>query len=549
MPDETPDLHGAFPRLSEAHLTQLEAQGERRRVAQGDVLFREGDTGYDFYVVLDGLIAIIASHGHEDERAFAVHGPGRFLGELGLLSGQAAFFTAVAATDAQVLAVPVQRIRDLVARDEGLGDLLLRAYLMRRDMLIEFGAGFRIVGASRSADVRRLREFAARNRLPHTWIPHERTDPIVLWGEKVLHNPSNGELAAAIGLRDRTCAVPDGDLIIVGAGPAGLAASVYGSSEGLNTLCVDAIATGGQAATSSRIENYLGFPSGLSGGELAERARIQAEKFGARIMVPAEVTALERRDERYVVTLDDGAELSAPTVVIASGVRYRRLDVPKLMQFESTCVYYAATRMEAQLCVSEPVAVVGGGNSAGQAAVFLSQRASTVHLIVRDELGRDMSQYLVDRLRDTPSVEIHEHTEIMELEGDELLEAVIVADTLTGERRRLAVRHLFIFIGAEPHTDWLGDLVALDDEGYVLTGRDVGATRDGHDPLMLETSLPGVFAAGDVRHRAIKRVASAVGEGSMAVRMVHEHLTATGSEPQAATPVPAPAPAKAKASA
>jgi thioredoxin reductase (NADPH) len=538
MPDETPDLHGAFPRLSQAHLAQLEARGEHRRLRRDDVLFNEGDSDYDFYVVLDGYIAIVAGHGHEDERTFAVHGPGRFLGELGLLNGQAAFFTAVAATDAEVLAVPVRRIRELVAQDESLGDLLLRAYLTRRDMLIEWGAGFRIIGASRSPDVRRLREFAARNRLPHTWVPHQRTDPIVLWGDTVLENPSNAELAAVIGLRVRACAAPDGDLVIVGAGPAGLAASVYGSSEGLSTLCVDAIATGGQAATSSRIENYLGFPSGLSGGELAERARIQAEKFGARIMVPAEVKGLERRDDRYVVTLDDGSELSAATVVIASGVRYRKLDVPKLMQFEATCVYYAATRMEAQMCVSEPVAVVGGGNSAGQAAVFLAQRASKVHLLVRDKLGGEMSRYLVDQLLDNPSVEIHEHTEVKELEGDELLEAVVVADVLTGERRRLEVRHLFIFIGAEPHTSWLGDMVALDDEGYVLTGRDLGPTMDGHEPLMLETSLPGVFAAGDVRHRAIKRVASAVGEGSMAVRMVHEHLTASGGGPHAATAVP-----------
>ncbi|MCW3014126.1 MAG: cyclic nucleotide-binding protein [Solirubrobacterales bacterium] len=547
MLEETPDLRGAYPRLGPAQLTQLEARGERRHVAEGDVLFREGDDHYDFYVVLEGLIAIVAGYGHDDERTFAIHGPGRFLGELGLLNGQAAFFTAVAVQDGEVLVVPVNVIRALVARDEALGELVLRAYLLRRDMLIGFGAGFRIIGSGRSAEVRRLREFAARNRLPHRWIPHERPDPIVLWADQVLENPSPAELAEVIGVHKREFADRDCGLLVVGAGPAGLAASVYGASEGLETICLEAVAAGGQAGTSSRIENYLGFPSGLSGGELAERARIQAEKFGAKITVPAEGTGLEHRDGRYVVMLEDGTELSASAIVIATGVHYRKLAVPDLELFEPSCVYYAATRTEAQLCVSDPVAIVGGGNSAGQAAVFLARSAAKVHLLVRDELGRDMSKYLVDQLAAIPNVEIHEHTEVRELEGHEQLDAIVVEDNRTGERRRLEVRYLFVFIGAEPHTGWLGGAVTLDDDGYVLTGRDVGATRDGHDPMMLETSLPGVFAAGDVRHGAIKRVASGVGEGAMAVRMVHEHIAATGDDSPPALPLVG-GPSRAKAS-
>jgi thioredoxin reductase (NADPH) len=544
---ETPDRYGAFPRLSDAQIETLARHGERQRVEPGEVLFREGDKRYDFFVVLDGKVMVVSGYGGE-ERMIAVHGPRRFLGELSLLTGQAAFFTAVVREPGEVLVVPVERLRALVTQDTVLGDIVLRAYLLRREMLIGLGAGFQIVGSRFSPDSRSLREFAARNRLPHRWIDLEEDEaaeallngldvapeetPVVIWrGNQVLRNPSNEELAQMIGLRARSVAEDVCDLLVVGAGPAGLAAAVYGASEGLGTVALDAVATGGQAGTSPRIENYLGFPSGISGAELADRAEIQAEKFGARISVPAEATALDERDGYYVVRFDDGSEATARTVLITTGARYRKLDVPRLEELEGTCVYYAATMMEAHLCRGDPVAVVGGGNSAGQATLFLAQHTTKVTLLIRHEdLGRDMSRYLADRIERSPKVEVLRTTEVRELVGDRALEALVVENNQTGERRRIEARELFVFIGAKPHTGWLGDKLALDDRGFVLTGRAVrpaenGEGQDaGHEPYLLETSLPGVFAAGDVRSGSIKRVASAVGEGAMAIRLVHARL-------------------------
>jgi thioredoxin reductase (NADPH) len=544
---ETPDRYGAFPRLSDAQIETLARHGERQRVEPGEVLFREGDKRYDFFVVLDGKVMVVSGYGGE-ERMIAVHGPRRFLGELSLLTGQAAFFTAVVREPGEVLVVPVERLRALVTQDTVLGDIVLRAYLLRREMLIGLGAGFQIVGSRFSPDSRSLREFAARNRLPYRWIDLEEDEaaeallngldvapeetPVVIWrGNQVLRNPSNEELAQMIGLRARSVAEDVCDLLVVGAGPAGLAAAVYGASEGLGTVALDAVATGGQAGTSPRIENYLGFPSGISGAELADRAEIQAEKFGARISVPAEATALDERDGYYVVRFDDGSEATARTVLITTGARYRKLDVPRLEELEGTCVYYAATMMEAHLCRGDPVAVVGGGNSAGQATLFLAQHTTKVTLLIRHEdLGRDMSRYLADRIERSPKVEVLRTTEVRELVGDRALEALVVENNQTGERRRIEARELFVFIGAKPHTGWLGDKLALDDRGFVLTGRAArpagnGEGQDaGHEPYLLETSLPGVFAAGDVRSGSIKRVASAVGEGAMAIRLVHARL-------------------------
>jgi thioredoxin reductase (NADPH) len=557
---ETPDSHGGFPRLSEDQIALLSSQGTRRRTHVDEVLFREGDEHYDFYVVLDGKVAIVQGYGGPAEELIAVHGPGRFLGELSLLVGQAAFFTAVVREPGEVLVVAVERLRELVTHDAALGDLILRAYLIRREMLIGLGAGFRIVGSRYSPDTRRLREFAARNRLPHRWTDLEddagaeallrqlgigpEETPVVIWGREVLRNPSNADLARRIGLPPPPTG-PDriADLLVVGAGPAGLAASVYGASEGLETVTLDAIATGGQAGTSSKIENYLGFPAGISGAELAERATIQAEKFGATISVPAEATALERQDGHYVVGLDDGQEIVARAVVVATGARYRRLPIPGLEQYEGTSVFYAATLMEAQMCRDDPIVIVGGGNSAGQATVFLARHAAHVRLLVREtDLGASMSRYLADRIERAPNVEVMLHTEVREVSGNGRLEAILAEDDLTGERHTLPARALFVFIGAEPHTGWLGDKVALDDEGFVLTGHEAAraAAENGHwrdkdrPPLLLETSLPGVLAVGDVRHGSIKRVASAVGEGAMAVRLVHDHLhTQPHAEPVA----------------
>jgi thioredoxin reductase (NADPH) len=532
-PEETPDLHGAFPRLSDGQIKRLDLAGERRPTEPGQVLFQEGDDEYDFHVVLDGHVGTQAGEGPE-ARMVAVHGPGRFLGELNLLTGGPSFLTATALEAGEVLVVPAARLRQLVAEDSELGDLVLRAYLARRNILIGLGAGVRIIGSRFSADTRRLRELAARNRLPHRWMDLEedpqaetllrqigiRPDetPVVIWRDLVLRNPSNSDLAKALGQPLPVSDVTLFDLLVIGGGPAGLAASVYGASEGLSTLMLEGVAPGGQAGSSSRIENYLGFPSGISGAELAERALLQAEKFGANVSVPAEAAAFEVEGEgRYAIEVDDGSRVAGRAVVIATGARYRKLQVAGLEDFEGTSVFYAATVVEAMFCVDDPVIVVGGGNSGGQAAIFLADHAARVTLVVReDELTENMSRYLADRIERAPSVDVRLHTELRELVGGHRLEGAVVEDTHTGERAKLPALALFVFIGAAPHSAWLGDQVELDDGGYVRTGRD--------GSLLLETNLPGVFAAGDVRSGSIKRVASAVGEGAMAVRLVHERL-------------------------
>lgn len=548
---ETPDEDGAFPRLTEDQVRRLEMEGERRRTEDREVLFREGDECYDFYVVLDGKVAVIDGYGRPDERLVAVHGARRFLGELGLLTGQAAFFSAVVREPGEVLVVPVERLRELIAQDAGLGDLLLRAYFMRRELLIRLGAGLRIIGSRFSPETRRLREFVARNRLPHRLIDlaqDERAEaalrelgvspdqtPVVIWRGEVLRNPSNEELARIVGLSGGQTLRAVCDLLVVGAGPSGLAASVYGASEGLDTVTLDAVATGGQAATSSRIENYLGFPGGISGAELAERAAIQARKFGANIVVPAEAAGMAYEDGQYTVRLTDEREIHSRTVVVASGARYRRLQVLRLEEYEGDSVYYAATVMEARMCAGDPIVVVGGGNSAGQATLFLSRYATELRLLIRgDSLDRSMSRYLADRIQRSSS-EVLLNTEVRELEGDGSLEAVIAENNVTGERRRLPARALFVFIGAEPHTRWLSGHVALDRRGFVLTGAAADDSRETAStstrPTLLETSSPGVLAVGDVRSGSIKRVASAVGEGAMAVRLIHDFLERVHQHP------------------
>ncbi|MFF1556047.1 FAD-dependent oxidoreductase [Streptomyces sp. NPDC058279] len=551
---ETPDRHGAFPRLTAEQLRDLTAHGERRGTTEGEVLYREGEPFREFLAILGGTVEILQDHGGPEERTVAVHGPGRFLGELGLLEGEAAFDTAVVREAGEILAVPVERQRALVGRDPVLGDLILRAYLGRRYLLIGLGAGFRILGSCYSPDTLRLREFAARNRLPHRWLDLEKDKeaeallrrfsispeetPVVLWkGERVLRNPSNTELARLIGLPAPSPGAGRCDVMVVGAGPAGLAAAVYGASDGLTTVTVDAVATGGQAATSSRIENYLGFPSGISGGELVDRAVVQAHKFGARLMVPAQVDGLTPQDDEYVVTFTDGSRARAGAVVLASGVWYRRLEVPGIDRLEGISVYYAATIHEASLCQANPVAVVGGGNSAGQATLFLANHASRVHLLVRGgDLNADMSRYLVDQVERHPKIEVLLHTEVRGVRGEDELGSLVVEDNANGERRELRAAALFVFIGARPRTDWLRGVLALDEKGFVLTGADARATADanrwdalGRGPLLLETTLPGVFAAGDVRSGSVKRVASAAGEGAMAIRLVHEHREKAGN--------------------
>lgn len=519
VPFETPDIYGAYPRLSDDQMARLAQHGRRRAVEAGDVLIREGERCEVFYVVLSGSIAIVEGHGTPGEHLLRVHGPGRFIGELGLLNGQVAFYTAVVRDPGEVLALSIDQLRDLVTRDSALGDVVLRACLGRRALLVGQGAGFRIIGSRYSPDTRRLREFAARNRLPHRWIDLETDEeaeallrrfgvgpeqtPLVIWRDTtLLRNPSNAELARFIGLPALEPGNGRGDILIVGSGPAGLAAAVNAASEGLGTTVVEALATGGQAGTSSRIDNCFGFPSGISGAELTERAVLQAEKFGARISVPAESARLERREDHYAVGFADGSEVTARTVVLATGARYRRLHVPGIEPLEGASVHYSATVYEAQQCRADPVAVVGGGNSAGQAVLFLAGYAPRVYLLVRGpSLEAHMSRYLIDQIERHPRVRVLLHTEVTEALGDKTLEAVTVVDHRVGEHRQLEVRALFVFTGADPHTDWLSGVLALDARGFVLTGAEAQACSvpelwqsQGRDCLTLETSLPGVFA-------------------------------------------------------
>ena len=538
--EETPDLQGAFPRLADAQIAALDAQGQRRPIQPGDVLFSEGDRESDFFVILAGKVASVEGKATPEERVIAVHGRGRFLGELSLLTGEGAWYSAVAVDAGEVLAVPVGRLRELVARDPAFGDLILRAYLLRRSILIGLGAGLRIVGSKYSPDTRRVRDFAARNRLPYRWLDLEadpsaeavaaqfgvtpQDTPVVIVHGRLLRNPSNAELAAAIGLSAPSEPQASCDMLVVGSGPAGLSAAVYGASEGMRVIVLDTTAAGGQAGTSSQIENYLGFPSGISGAELAERALLQAQKFGARFAVPAEATSIEQDDGHYRVRLGDGTSLTSALVVLATGVRYRRLDVPRADYFEKMSIYYAASQAEALVCAGDPVAIVGGGNSAGQAAVFLSAHATEVTLIVREgDLGEHMSRYLVDRIARIPNVHVMTSTEVRELHGEAALEAVTVTDNRTGTRRTIDARALFVFIGMAPCTGWLGGLVDLDDHGFVRTG----PGSDGAERSLLETSQPGIFAVGDVRAGSAKRVATAVGEGAMAIRLAFERTRPT----------------------
>jgi thioredoxin reductase (NADPH) len=543
--EETPDRDGAFPRLSEQQLARLLELGRVRTVEPGQVLSSAGDFGTDFYVIKSGFVALVQGLGNEN-RVIGIHGRNRFLGEFGLLSGQRLYLSGVVRDRAEVIQIPLERLREIVAEDKTLSDLILGAFIARRAMLIDIGAGLKLIGSRFSPDSRRLREFLARNRMPHQWIDLEEDDqaenllstlavepyetPVVIaTGGEILRNPSNAELARAMGLGSRGSPPSLCDVIVVGAGPAGLAASLYAASEGLDVQCVEAVASGGQAGTSARIENYLGFPAGISGSELTQRAGIQALKFGSRLAVPAAAVALESTPGGHEIELSNGDVITGRTVVIATGAQYRRLEVEGLEEFEGGGVYYAATQSEGLMCSGDPIVIVGGGNSAGQAAMFLSSRASECRLLIRGgDLGKSMSRYLVDQIERNRSIKVMKHSQIVELGGERELQSVTIADTSSGERTQLRARALFVFIGASPHTEWLNGQLATDDKGFLLTGRDVHDEHlreyDGDRPLFLETSRPGIFAVGDVHSGSIKRVASAVGEGSMAVRLIHQRL-------------------------
>jgi len=541
----------ASPRLREDQIEVLMRYGETRKTVAGQVLSRAGDASLDFIVFLEGALEVVDDFAGE-ARIIVIQRAGGFVGELNMLTGQARYVSVMVREGGEVLAIPSERMKEVVTEESNLSDIILKALLARRSWeMRNGGTGLRLVGSRRSRDAARLREFAARNRLPHVWIELEddpnaeallerfgakpSETPVAIWqGKDVLKNPTNAELAQAIGLTVDPPRKQTYDLVVVGTGPAGLGAAVYGASEGLSTLALESIALGGQAGTSSRIENYLGFPVGLSGFELASRALVQADKFGARTAVPQEAVGLRRgEDGHYRIGLSEGGEVVARSVIAASGARYRRLDVDLLERFEGVSVHYAATEVEAQRCEGEEVAVVSGGNSAGQAALYLAGRTRRVYLLIRGAaLNKSMSSYLVKRVTETENVELLANTEVRELTGEDRLEGIVVEDSRSGACRTLGARSLFVFIGAEANTGWLEGAVELDERGFVLTGGaldrsvlDRNLWRNlSREPYPLETNLPGVFAAGDVRTGSIKRVASAVGEGSMAVKLVHQYL-------------------------
>jgi thioredoxin reductase (NADPH) len=516
------------PVLSESQFATLALHGEERSAAVGDVLFRVGDVRYPFIAILEGEAAILDAAGHEIIR----HGASGFLGEMNLMSGQTVYLTAVVTQPMRYIAVDRDELRPLLFEDGPLGDLLLSAFMARREALQLQGVGMEVVGPRSSEPTRQIVEFARRNRLPFTWRDPEHSDdravaalidgldpgevPLVrLPGGMELRNPSSGELSRALGIGLELAAREEVDLVVIGGGPAGLGAAVYGASEGLETLVVESTALGGQAGTSRRIENYLGFPAGISGSELTSRAVTQARKFNARTATPYRALALEPGAGRHVVRLQDDHEIAARAVVLATGADYRRLPVADLEAYEGISVFYAAGPPEAQLCGATRVGVIGGGNSAAQAAVWLARGGALVTLLHRrHDLRETMSDYLVLEL-ERYGVAVRDRSEVAELHGtDGELEAVTLRD---GER--LSFSFLFLFLGAAPCTDWLGDAVERDDKGFVLTGADAGA--DG----LLETSVPGIYAAGDVRSGSTKRCATAVGEGAMVVRFVHERLS------------------------
>ncbi len=537
----------AFPVLDADQIAQIAscAKVARKQYRDGEVLIHVGERSFKFFVVESGQIEMLDYSG-DAPKTIVVHQKGQFTGEISYLSGTPAIVTAIARGDCQVYEVSQESLRAVLNRCPGLGDIILQAFIARRQLLRESPefVGLRVIGSRYSPDTFRVRDFLARNRVLFTWVDLE-TDPqvnrllkefgvteadtpVVACAHRVLlRNPSNETLANEIGLHQPLQQTVF-DLLVVGAGPAGLAAAVYGASEGLTTAVLDCMAPGGQAGSSMRIENYLGFPTGLTGAELTDRATLQANKFGAHLSIPTAATHLSF-ENRYA-TLDAGGDqpVTAKCLLIATGAQYRRLDVEGVEQFEGTGLYYAASTAEALLCRGCPVIVVGGGNSAGQAAVFLSGHASRVLLLIRgDDLNKNMSSYLVHRIEQTANIELLSNSVIERMVGNGHLEAVEIVNNKTGQRRTIETPAVFSFIGATPQTDWLPSDIERDAKGFVRTGPALSQSRSwsiARPPFLLETSRPGVFAAGDVRSGSVKRVASAVGEGAMAVQFVHEYL-------------------------
>jgi thioredoxin reductase (NADPH) len=537
-----------FPTLTPAQIRRIAVHGQTRATQSGEVLVEQGDTAVPFFVVVSGELEVLHPSGAA-ETLVTVHAPGQFTGEVSTLSGRRAFFRLRASKTGEVIELDRQRMLALVQTDAELGEILMRAFILRRVELVAAGVGdVVLVGSTHSAGTLRIKEFLMRNGHPYSYIDLEHDlqvqnlldgfhisagdIPVVICrGKLVLRNPTNQQLADCLGFNESIDQTQMRDLVIIGGGPAGLAAAVYGASEGLDVLVLETSSPGGQAGSSSRIENYLGFPTGISGRELAGRAYTQAEKFGAQMLI-ARGTRLSCERKPYIVEVESGARIPARTIVIATGAEYRKPRLENLSRFEGAGIYYGATFLEAQLCSGEEVIVVGGGNSAGQAAVFLAATTKRVHLLVRSAgLADTMSRYLIRRIEETPTITLRPRTEVTALEGGDHLESVRWRNRDTGQTEEHWIRHVFVMTGAAPNTGWLDGCVVLDAKGFIKTGpvlspEDLSASHWplARRPYLLETSLPGVFAVGDVRGGSIKRVASAVGEGSIAISLVHQVL-------------------------
>ncbi len=534
-----------FPILTPAQIRRIAALGRMRATQRGDVLVEQGAGIVPFFVVVSGQLEVVRPLGAA-ETLVALHGPGQFTGEVNMVSGRRAPFRARVSEPGEVIELDRQRFLSLMQTDVELGEILMRAFILRRVELLAAGVGDAVlVGSNLSAGTLRIKEFLMRNGHPYSFIDLEK-DPdvqrllddfhigageipvLICHGQQALRNPTNQQVAECLGFNESVDQTHLRDLIIIGAGPAGLAAAVYGASEGLDVLVLETSTPGGQAGSSSRIENYLGFPTGISGVELAGRAYSQAQKFGAQILI-AKGTRLAHDRKPYIIEVESGSRIPARAVVIATGAEYRKPPLKDLSRFEGAGVYYCATSLEAQLCGGEEVIVVGGGNSAGQAAVFLAEKAKRVHMLVRSVgLAESMSRYLIRRIEETPSIVLRPYTEIVALEGDDHLESVRWRNSQTGQTEERRICHVFVMTGAVPNTNWLDGCLALDSKGFIKTGPDLSQEDLNHanwplvrPPYLLETSLPGIFAVGDVRSGSIKRVASAVGEGSIAISFVH----------------------------
>jgi thioredoxin reductase (NADPH) len=538
-----------FPKLTPAQIGRIAAHGRTRSVQPGDVLIEQGDTSVPFFVVITGEVEIMGRYG-ASETIITVHGPGEFTGDVNMLSGRRMVVQARVAKAGKVIELNHEQMLNLIQTDAELSDILMRAFILRRVELIAAGVGdIILIGSIHSGGTLRIKEFLMRNGHPYTSIDLERDSDVqnlldnfqisaseipvlICRGQLVLRNPSNHQIADCLGFNESIDQTKVRDLVVIGAGPSGLAAAVYGASEGLDVLVLEASSPGGQAGSSSRIENYLGFPTGISGQDLAGRAYIQAQKFGAEVLI-ADANRLVCERKPYIIEVGSGARISTRTVVIATGVQYRKLPIENLSRFEGAGIYYSATFVEAQLCgEEEEVIVVGGGNSAGQAAVFLAQTTKSVYMLVRSSsLAASMSRYLIRRIEEIPKIVVRPHAEIVALEGGDHLESVRWQNNQTGQIEEHKIRHIFIMTGADPNTSWLEGCVILDSKGFIKTGPDLSPENLStagwplsRQPYLLETSLPGVFAVGDVRGGSIKRVASAVGEGSVAVSLIHKVL-------------------------